>query len=80
MFDGGRILIGNPLDAFRRADQRLYLAWTSGKPEGDALLRRVRVVLVHARSKAARRVAGAHRFHEVARDDNAILYVAATTR
>ncbi len=80
VFAGGRILIGNPLDAFRRADQRLYLAWTSGKPEGDVLLRRVRVVLVHARSKAARRVAEARRFHEVARDDNAILYVAAATK
>jgi hypothetical protein len=76
---GGRVLISNPLDAFRREDQRLYLAWTSGKPEGDILLRRARVVLVHARSRAARRIAAAPHFREVARDDNAILYATTTT-
>jgi hypothetical protein len=45
--DGRRIWIGNPLDAFTKADQLLYLDWLTGKPAGDAILRApIDVVLV----------------------------------
>ncbi len=44
---GGRVWIGNPIDAFRRQDQRLYLDWLQGRPAGDAALGHApRVVLV----------------------------------
>ncbi len=29
----GKVWVGNPIDAFRRADQRLYLDWAAGRPE-----------------------------------------------
>jgi hypothetical protein len=80
VLDGGKILLGNPLDAFPRKVQRLYLAWASGKASGDALLRRVRVVLVHSDSAAARRIAAIERFRAAGRDGNAILYVAVSPR
>jgi hypothetical protein len=73
---GGRIALGNPLDAFGRRDQRLYLAWASGKEAGDPLLRRARVLLVRAGSGAARRAASSGRFRELERDGSVAVYVA----
>src|SRR5262249_15168550 len=36
--NGGRVWIGNPIDAFSRGDQRVYVDWLQGKPAGDAAL------------------------------------------
>jgi hypothetical protein len=72
---GGRIWVGNPLDAFRPADQRLYLDWHDGSRDGDgALAHAPRVVLVHPDSDSERRLRANRRFRELARDDNAVVY------
>lgn len=76
--DGRRVWIANPLDAFPRGDQRLYLAWLRGRPAGDALVRRHRVVLVTLASPAQRRLAQMRGFREAGRDVAAVLYVRAS--
>jgi hypothetical protein len=76
--DGRRVWIANPLDAFPRGDQRLYLDWLRGRPAGDALLRRHRVVLVTLDSPPQRRLAHLHGFRETGRDAAAVLYVRAS--
>jgi hypothetical protein len=73
--DGRRVWIANPIDAFDRTDQRLYLSWLGGKPSGDAILRGRDVVLVRVDSKPERRLARAPAFREVARDRASVLYV-----
>jgi hypothetical protein len=73
--DGRRILVGNPLDAFPRRVQGLYLDWASGRPAGDALLRQARVALVRIGEDPQRRLSGNPAFPEVARDADAVLYV-----
>lgn len=73
---GGKIWLGNPLDAFRRSDQAVYLDWLAGRASGDVALRRAgRVVLVHQGSRAEQRLAerGFARLQD--RDGNAALYV-----
>jgi hypothetical protein len=73
---GGRIWLGNPIDAFRHADQRRYLDWLEGRPAGDAALAEApRVALVGDDSDAQKRLARDPRFRQVARDSSAILYV-----
>jgi hypothetical protein len=64
---GGRVWISNPLDAFRRADQRLYLDWLQGHPSGDGLLRNVTTVVVLKGSPSDKRLAHNKRFLEVAK-------------
>jgi len=71
---GGRIWIGNPLDAFRRSDQSTYLDWLDGSPNGDAALAHVDVVLVAARSRAERRIAADPAFVPIASDGHAELF------
>jgi hypothetical protein len=72
---GGRVWIGNPLDAFPRADQRRYVDWLIGSPAGrQALAGPVRVVLVAQDSAASRLMAGTPGFTVVARDRTALLY------
>lgn len=72
---GGRIWVGNPLDAFRRADQRLYLDWHEGRAAGDAALRHApRVVLVHPGSQSDLRIRAQGRLRELARDEHAVAY------
>ena len=68
---GGRIWIGNPLDAFPKAAQRAYLDWLRGdaKPV-DA----IRVVLVTRGSVPQRRLAADSSFRELGRDAQAVLY------
>ena len=73
--DGRRVWIANPIDAFDRREQRLYLNWLRGRAAGDALLRRHDAVLVQVGSPAQRRVAHEAGFREVARDAAAALYV-----
>lgn len=72
---GHRILIGNPLDAFPKDEQRLYLDWLAGRPAGDAEADRVRVILVRLGSAPARRLARRPDFRLAARDRNTALYV-----
>jgi hypothetical protein len=72
--DGRRVWISNPIDAFDRRDQRLYLDWLRGHASGDALLRGRDVVLVTLDSPAQKRLARRHAFREADRDDQAVLY------
>jgi hypothetical protein len=73
--DGQVVWIANPLDAFERADQRLYLDWIAGRPAGDIQLANMRAVLVTRDSPAQRRLARAAVYREQARDRRAVLYV-----
>jgi hypothetical protein len=78
---GGRIWIGNPLDAFRKGDQRLYVDWLEAAADGDAALRHARrVVLVHSGSRADRRLRRSTEFAELSRDGEAALYVRTAAR
>ena len=72
--DGRRVWIANPIDAFDRRDQRLYLDWLRGRPEGDRLLRRHEAVLVIVGSAAQKRLARMSAFREAGRDGAAVLY------
>jgi hypothetical protein len=73
---GGRVWMSNPLDAFDHQDQRVYLDWLDGRPEGDAALRHApRVVLVVRDGPPAKRLRTSHAFRPVARDADTILYV-----
>jgi hypothetical protein len=68
--------MSNPLDAFSRPDQSLYLDWLAGDPDGDAALRNApNVVLVRRHSETARRVSHDRRLREIASDATAVLYV-----
>jgi len=73
-----RVWMGNPLDAFSRSDQRLYVDWLEGLPEGDrALDKAPHAVLVTVDTPAQRRLAARAGFREAARDACAVLYVRA---
>lgn len=72
--DGRRVWIANPIDAFSRTDQRVYLWWLEGKPGGDTVLRGQNVVVVQLDSSAQERLAHSAAFREVARDKVAVLY------
>jgi hypothetical protein len=72
--DGRRVWISNPIDAFDRTDQRLYVSWLTGLPAGDALLRNRRVVLVRRGSAPQHRLADNSSFREVGRDSASVLY------
>ena len=68
--DGQRVWIANPIDAFTRSDQRVYLAWL----KGDIALHDHDVVLVQLDSDVQQRLGRDASFREVARDDVAVLY------
>jgi hypothetical protein len=72
--DGRRVWIANPIDAFDRREQHLYVSWLAGRPAGDAALRRHDVVLVQIDAPAQRRLAHNTAFREVARDNVSVLY------
>jgi hypothetical protein len=72
---GDEILIGNPLDAFSPHEQRLYLDWLAGRPQGDVEVGRVRVVVAVVGSAAARRLTRRKDFVEAGHDRRAVLYV-----
>ena len=74
---GGRVVVGNPLDAFSRPTQSAYLDWAAGSVGGDVLLCNARTVLVHPDTAAAARIAEVGRFRRVRADARSILYVAA---
>lgn len=71
---GGRIEIGNPIDAFPLRDQAAYLDWAAGRAAGDGELDSAHVVLVRSDSAAERRIARDARFARVASDANAVLF------
>jgi hypothetical protein len=72
---GGRVWVSNPIDAFRKSDQRIYVEWLLGLPAGDAALTHApRAVLVRRDSKAERRLRSDAAFHRVASDARAVLY------
>ena len=72
---GGRIVIGNPIDAFSHHDQSVYLDWIGGKAAGDADVDRARVVLVERHGTAERRIARDPRFVLLRHDAHAALFV-----
>jgi hypothetical protein len=72
---GGRVWVGNPIDAFSHRDQAVYLDWLAGKPSGRlALEEPVEIVLVRRGEAAERVVARAPGFVRVASDGNAAIY------
>jgi hypothetical protein len=76
--DGRRVWIANPIDAFPRREQRLYLDWLRGRPAGDALLRQHDVVLVRVDTAPQTRLAHDAGFREVGRDSASVLYARAS--
>jgi len=75
--DGQTVWIANPLDAFGRHQQRLYLDWVAGRRAGDPLLVHARAVLVTLGEPAQRRLAHSGAWREDRRDARAVLYVRA---
>jgi hypothetical protein len=71
---GGTVWISNPIDAFRRSDQRLYLMWVDGKAGGEAALDHASYVLVSPTSTAGRLAARDPRLELVAKRSGAVLY------
>jgi hypothetical protein len=72
---GGRVWMSNPIDAFGRRDQGLYLDWLAGRPSGDRALRDARVVVVIRGNEPARRIRRSPDFRLAARDSNSAIYV-----
>jgi hypothetical protein len=73
---GGRVWMSNPIDAFTRHAQRVYVAWLQGRPSGRAALAEApRVVLAAPRTPAARLTARSGAFREIQRDQHAVLYL-----
>jgi hypothetical protein len=70
--EGGRIWVDNPVDAFDRSDQDLYLDWLDG--HGRDAVSHAGLVLVIPTSKAGRRAAADPRLRRIAVDANAVLY------
>jgi hypothetical protein len=69
---GGTVWVENPIDAFGRGDQRLYLDWLDGR--GDAAVMHATYVLVRPDSAAGLRSARDSRLTLVARTPQAVLY------
>jgi hypothetical protein len=73
--DGGRIWMGDPIDAFTRRDQAIYLDWLQGSPAGrQALTAQVRVVLVSRTSPAQALMARTPGFTCVGSDARSRIY------
>lgn len=73
---GGRIWMGNPLDAFPRRDQAVYLDWLEGRANGRAAFAHApRAVLVHRGGAADGLTATMRQFRVLDEDANAVLYV-----
>jgi hypothetical protein len=71
---GGRIWVGNPIDAFRKSDQRLYLDWSAGDASGRPAVEHARLVLVLPTSAAGKAAARDPRLERLASSRNAVLY------
>jgi hypothetical protein len=72
---GGRVVVSNPIDAFPRRYQRLYLDWLQGRPSADAVVRASGVVIAARGSEDAIRLSRRTDFVAVARDDAQTLFV-----
>lgn len=73
---GGRVWVGNPIDAFSRDDQRLWISWIEGRAAGDAALAHApRVVFVQRNGPAERRLADDPRYRLDVRDARASVYL-----
>lgn len=72
--EGGRVWVDNPLDAFRRSDQRLYADWYSGRSSGASAIDRGTIVFVRAGSAAGRRAANDRRLVLLTAGYGAALY------
>jgi hypothetical protein len=75
VLSGGRVWVTNPLDAYSRRDQRLWLAWSEGRAAGDAARERARVILAFAGGPADRRTAADTRFHVLERNHDAVVWI-----
>jgi hypothetical protein len=72
---GGTIWMGDPIDAFSRSDQTVYLDWLAGSQPGLRALRPlIRVVLVPRGSATAKLMAGVPEFFLAGGDRNSVLY------
>jgi hypothetical protein len=71
---GGHIWVDEPIDAFRPADQALYLDWLFGKPGGGAAVSHAAYVLVKPESPPAKLAARDPRLVRVAATRGAVLY------
>jgi len=71
---GGRVWVSNPIDAFSRSDQRLYLDWLAGRREGAPAVRHAAFVLAASGSPAGRLAVHDPRLVLVAADGDAALY------
>jgi hypothetical protein len=72
---GGRVWVSNPIDAFGRSDQRLYLDWLYGRKGGDGALANASYVLVDPLSAAGRRAAHDPRLRFASGTPHGALYV-----
>ncbi|HSP71289.1 MAG TPA: hypothetical protein VLN26_02910 [Gaiellaceae bacterium] len=73
---GATIVIGNPIDAFDRRAQQLYLEWIQGSPTAaNELAPTAHVALVVRGTAAQRRLARDPAFCEAAADSQSILYL-----
>jgi hypothetical protein len=72
--DGGRVWVDNPIDAFHRPDQRLYLDWSSGDVSGARAIEHADLVLVRTSSPAGRMARTDPRLALMAERGRAALY------
>ena len=77
---GGRVWVDNPLDAFRRSDQGLYLDWLAGSKGGASAIWHAGYVLVHVGSASADRARSDPRLTRAAATSSAVLYRVRTPR
>ena len=56
--DGGRVWVGNPIDAFGLGDQATFISWLRGEPAGDAAYDHAGLIVVSEGSAAYRRLLG----------------------
>jgi hypothetical protein len=70
------VWVSNPIDAFRRPDQRTYVDWLRAVPAGDAALAHApRAVLVRRGGDVEARLSRNRAFREAGRDAHAVLFM-----
>jgi hypothetical protein len=71
---GGQVWVSNPIDAFRRPDQRLFLDWAAGRAAGAGAIRHANYVLVDPSSPAGLLASHDPRLVLLVHDSKAALY------
>jgi hypothetical protein len=71
---GGQVWVDNPIDAFRRADQQLYVDWLDGKPSGAGAVAHAAYVLVRPKSAPGKLAAHDPRLVRVAATPGGVFY------